>query len=549
MRIAVVQINTIAAAFDWNFKKIVYYVDKAKLNGAEMIVFPELALSGYLNQDIIYQREFVEENKKYLKKIQRLSRDIAIVIGHITTTQNVGHFNKRDISSLRFGGKYTYYNSATVFYKNRKIFTYHKQILPSFDIFNEERYFSVTEQKGIFLFKGRRIGLNICEDIWYEDGPYEKEARLDADIIINISASPFYIGKPEIRLKMISEKARRWGIFTLYVNSVGGQDELVYDGNSMVIDSKGKLVAKGLAFEEDMLLVDTEKRSPEVKLEFDRYEFLFKAIICGIRDYFVKNGIEKAVVGLSGGVDSALVSTLCKIALGDENVINVFMPSEFTSTTSQRLVEDFVRRQKTQLIKIPIMEIYSSYKSVLKKYRTDSFLPFENLQSRIRGNILMFMANSNKAAVVATGNKNEIALGYNTLYGDTVGAIAPLGDLYKNEVIALCEYINGIYSQIIPEEIIKRVPTAELRRNQRDEDDLPPYSITNKLLPEMIEQNRTDRELIKMGFDSKIIEFVHRTIKRSEFKRRQMPPIIKLKIKSFGSGRKIPITNYFKYIR
>ncbi|MGB9599284.1 MAG: NAD+ synthase [Myxococcota bacterium] len=549
MKLAIAQINTVPSDFEWNFRKITDYVLEAKSSGADMVVFPELALSGYMNQDIIYTVEFVEENMRYLKRVQNISDGIGILIGHIEAEKNRVHFNKKDISSLRFGGEFRYYNSATLFYDRKRIFTYHKQRLPSFDVFNEERYFTVNKQRGVFHFKGKRFGLNICEDIWYEDGPYEREAESGVDIIINISASPFYVGKPEIRIKMISEKARMYGIFTIYVNSVGGQDELIYDGNSLVFDSKGRLIAKGMAFSEELLSIDTEGRYKPIIAEFNKNELIFNGIICGIRDYFKKNNIERAVVGLSGGIDSALVSTLCRIALGDENIINVFMPSEFTSVESLRLVEDFIRRQKTRLVRIPIKKIYNSFCDELKDYKKDLSLPFENLQSRIRGSILMFMANSFGGAVVATGNKNEIALGYNTLYGDTVGAIAPIGDLYKDEVISLCNYINQKYSEIIPVEIINRVPTAELRRGQRDEDDLPLYSITNRLLPEMIEKNRTDKELIKMGFDPKVLEFVHLSIKRSEFKRHQMPPIIKLKPKSFGSGRRIPITNHFNYLR
>ncbi len=548
MKIAIGQINTIPSDFEKNFEKIHSFTKEAERNNADIIVFPELSLSGYLNQDIIYTPEFIKENNRYLKKVQNIAKQMAIVIGHISTERKRGHFNKRDLSSLRFGGGYNYFNSASVFSDGKRIFTYSKEKLPSFDVFNEERYFSTKNQREIFTFKGKKIGINICEDIWYENGPYEEQAESGADIIINLSASPFYTGKPEIRYNMIREKVKRYKVFTIYANSVGGQDELVYDGNSFVFNEKGNLIAKGGSFREELIIADT-KSGNIIRPAFDKYEMLLNGIILGIKDYFTKNGIQKAVIGLSGGVDSALVSALCKIALGGENVINVFMPSDFTSEESKRLADEFIKRQKTEIITVPISNTYNILKNTLSGLRIDSFLPFENLQSRIRGNILMFVANSYRGAVVATGNKNEIALGYNTLYGDTVGALAPIGDLYKDEVISLCNYINKKFGDIIPEEIIRRVPTAELRKNQKDEDDLPPYSVTNRLLPEMIEKNRTDTELIRMGFDKKTIEFVHKAIKRSEFKRRQMPPIIKLKPKSFGSGRRIPITSRFLYLR
>ncbi|MCX7958609.1 MAG: NAD+ synthase [Deltaproteobacteria bacterium] len=548
MKIAIGQINTIPSDFENNLLKIKRYTEEAIRNGTDIIIFPELALSGYMNQDIIYTPEFIAATRRHLKQIEKLSDRIAIIIGHISQEKKIHHFNRRDLSSRRFGGNYTYFNSASVFFERKKIFEYHKQRLPSFDIFNEERYFAVKEQKQTFNFKGQKIGINICEDIWFENGPYEQQAAERANIIINISASPFYVGKPEIRFSMIRDKVKRYGVFTVYANSVGGQDELIYDGNSFVFSPKGLLLSKGKAFDEELIIADTDSET-YINPVFEKYSMISGGIVLAIRDYFCKNGIKKAIIGLSGGIDSALVSTLCKIALGDENIINIFMPSDYTSGESKRLVKDFIKRQKTELITIPVSDTYKTLKSVLKDYSKNTFLPFENLQSRIRGNILMFMANSFDGAVVATGNKNEIALGYNTLYGDTVGALAPIGDLYKDEITDLSKHINVCYGNIIPDEIIRRIPTAELRKNQKDEDDLPPYSVTNRLLPEMIENNKTDDELIKMGFDRKTIDFVHRSIKRSEFKRRQMPPIVKLKPKSFGFGRRVPITHKFPFSR
>jgi NAD+ synthase (glutamine-hydrolysing) len=548
MRFAIAQINTIPSDFEGNFEKIRRAVEFARENKADIVIFPELSLCGYLNLDTIYTEEFIAENNRYLRMVERLSDGVGIIIGHITARKNPIRSNRYDISSLRFGGRYSYYNSASFCFNRKTLYTYHKQKLPSFDVFNEERYFKSGIRDGIFRFRGLKIGINICEDIWYADGPYERQGERQVDVIVNISASPFYAGKPEIRLSMISKKAKRYGVFTIYVNAIGGQDELIYDGNSMVFDRDGHLLRLGRSFEEDIFVVDTSETS-KTRVSFNRDEMLFRGIICGIRDYFEKNRIENAIIGLSGGVDSALVSTLASIALGKERVINVFMPSQFTSEESRILVEDFIKRQGTRLIDIPITRAFSILKEELKDIPVNSTLPYENIQSRIRGGILMFVANSHKGAVIATGNKNEIALGYNTLYGDTVGAIAPIGDLYKDEVISLCKYINRNFRDIIPEGIINRVPTAELRENQKDEDDLPPYSVTNRLLYEMIENNRSDRELIKLGFDEEIISRVHSAIKRSEFKRRQMPPIIKLKQKSFGMGRRIPITSYFRYMR
>ncbi len=549
MKIAIGQINTIPSDFKRNFSLIEEYINRAKAQNTDIIIFPEISLSGYLNQDIIYTPEFVDMNNEYLEKVKRLSNNIAIIIGHISTEKRKGHFNKRDVSSLIFGGRYIYFNSASVFFNNKRIFLYYKQRLPSFDIFNEERYFGIKKTAPFFKYNGFKIGLNICEDIWYDNGPYEDSVEAGADIIINLSASPFYIGKPEIRYQLIKNKVKRSRVFTIYANCVGGQDDLIYDGNSFVFNRFGRLISKGAAFQEELIITDTDS-DEDIKPVFIKEEMFIRGITLGIKDYFEKNGIKRAIVGLSGGIDSALVSTLCNFALGSKNIINTFLPSKFTSDESKVLVKEFIKRQKTELITIPIKNTYSVLLNELRDiYQGHSSLPFENLQSRIRGTILMFISNAMDGTVIATGNKNEIALGYNTLYGDTVGAIAPIGDLYKNEVIELCNYINKNYNSIIPDEIINRIPSAELRRNQRDEDDLPPYSITNRLLPEMIEQNRTDNELVRMGFDKEIINFVHRAIKRSEFKRRQMPFILKLKPKSFGLGRRIPITHNFPFTR
>lgn len=548
MKIAIAQLNTIPADFEGNFDKIQRITLRAEREGAEIIVFPELSLSGYMNQDIMYAKEFRQMNLKYLKRVASISHNIGILIGHISAYKRTRGFNRYDISSLRFGGSTDYYNSATFFYNKRRVFIYHKHILPEFDIFNEARYFEPGRDTGIFKFKGKRIGVNICEDIWHRGGPYEEEATSGADIIINISASPFYVGKPEIRFNMIKEKVKKYKKVTIYVNAIGGQDGIVYDGNSMAFSSDGRLIAKGGSFTEDLVIVDTAS-SENIQSKYNREEMLLAAIVLGIRDYFRKNSIGRAVIGLSGGVDSALVATLCKIAIGEDNVVCVFMPTRFTSKLSRRLINDLITRQKMRLIILPIDKAYSLLAGQLRGFATDVSLPFENLQSRLRGTILMFLANSLRAAVVATSNKNEIALGYNTLYGDTVGALAPIGDIYKDEVIALCNFINNKYGEIIPPRIINRVPTAELRRGQRDEDDLPPYQVTNRLLPLMLEENRTDRELVGMGFDIQTIRLVHSAIRSSEFKRYQMPPVIKLKPKSFGCGRKIPITHRFEFVR
>ena len=548
MKIGIGQIDPIVGDFRYNSDKIIKVIRFAKKKGIDLIVFPELSLCGYFPFDLIHRNSFIEEEKKYLKRIVAASGSIGVILGFIDSKERKGKaFNARDPSSFAYGGKNIYFNASALIENKKIVGIQYKSKLPSFDVYNEERYFKPAKKVNLFTFRKKKIGINICEDIWYDKGPYQKQAEMGADIIINISASPFYVNKPKIRFDMISERAKKWGIFTVYANMTGGQDEIIFDGNSFAVNSKGELIAIGKSFEEDFIIFSTEDKPISFSPE-NKYASIFKALKLGIKDYFYKNGIKMAAVGLSGGIDSAVVYLLGRYALGNKYVIPIFMPSRFTSENSQKDVENLLKKAETRLITIPIDDIYNA--TLKSLYPLFNELPFdateENIQARIRGLLLMAYTNKFGGMALATGNKTEIAVGYNTLYGDTVGGIAPIGDLYKDEVYELAKYINKTFNNPIPTNILKKAPSAELRENQRDEDDLPPYSVLNKALKMLIEENLSVSEIINNGVDRKTLYEILKRYYNSEYKRKQLPITLKVSPKAFGIGRKIPLTKGFK---
>lgn len=571
VRIAVGQINSTLGDFENNTKKIIDYIKEAKNKECDIILFPELAITGYPPEDLVYKKSFLNANLKSLEKILPYTKNIIAVVGFI----NVQH----DI-----------FNSAAVLLNGEIKGVYNKIFLPNYGVFDEERYFQ-RGKNPIFLKIDNNVafGVSICEDIWYPEGPGFASALFNADIILNINASPFYYTKWSIREKMLSIRAIDYGTAIVYCNMVGGQDELVFDGHSLVMNENGEIINRGKPFEEELLITDIQVESirtkrlkdprwkkkdilspimqPEIidldykikdkKIEIEKKEKIppsieeevFKGLVLGLKDYFRKNSFSKAVIGISGGIDSALVSAVATVALGKENVTGIFMPSMFTSKESIEDAKQLAKNLGFNLLEISITDIYEAYINSLKPFFKN--LPFntteENIQARIRGNLLMAFSNKFGWLVITTGNKSEMSTGYATLYGDMAGGFALLKDVPKTLVYEVAKYYNEIYpNNKIPERILKKAPTAELRPNQTDQDTLPPYDILDIIIKAYVEDDKSFEEICQLGIDEEIVKKVITMIDRNEYKRRQAPPGVKITPRAFGKDWRIPITNRFK---
>ncbi|MEK6636098.1 MAG: NAD+ synthase, partial [Planctomycetota bacterium] len=544
MKIALAQINQTVGDFQNNIEKICSYIDRARSQNADLVVFPELAITGYPPKDFLDIPAFVDENLKALEKITCSVSGISAIIGFVDK-------NKRPHGKL--------VHNAAAFIQDKKIISiHHKSLLPTYDVFDECRYFEPAYTISPVKFMDYTLGISICEDIWndeefwarplYEKDPIEDLISQGANIIINISSSPFAVGKHDkIRLRMLIHDAVKYKVPFVYVNQVGGNDDLVFDGNSSVINAEGSLIARSAAFEEGLIVVDIEKSVVQLQSKvYSPVESIHKALIVGLGDYAIKCGFKKVVIGLSGGIDSAVTAALAAESLGKDNVIGVLMPSQFSSQGS---IDDAVRlAQNLGIIykKIPIKDIFETYQNTLKtEFKGRPFdIAEENLQARIRGNILMALSNKYGYLVLTTGNKSELAVGYCTLYGDMSGGLALISDIPKTMVYELARYINR-EREVIPQNSIDKPPSAELKPNQFDQDTLPPYDILDGILKAYVEDAKSIGEIIRMGFDEKIVREVIRKVNRNEYKRRQAAPGIKVTSKAFGSGRRMPIAHNF----
>ncbi len=560
IKIRLCQLNFWVGNFEYNYLKIKESIEKAKKEEVDIIVFPELAITGYHPEDLLFKKQFIKDNIKYLNKIKQLSRDIIIITGFV-------HEEKKKL-----------FNALAFIYDKEIIDIYHKINLPNYSVFDEKRYFEPGDKISIYGINGYNFGVSICEDIWADKPPVELQKKYgDINFLININASPYYIEKINERLKLIKRIAKRNRIHVLYLNTVGGQDEIVFDGGTLVVDDKGSLIAAGKQFEEDEIDVfiplKRKKRVTSKKVSYINIEYKLKegernikgkgikakfmkteeeilsALTLGTRDYIKKNGFKKVVIGLSGGIDSALTTVISVRAIGKENVLTVFMPSMFTSDESYRDAKQLADNLGVEFIILPIKEIFEKYIEVLKPVFKD--LPFdiaeENIQARIRGNLLMAISNKFGYLVLTTGNKSETSTGYATLYGDMAGGFAVIKDLLKTWVYKIAEYINQKEGyDLIPKNILTKAPTAELRENQKDSDTLPEYELLDKILYYYIERNESYKEVVKHGFKPEIVKKVIRMIDRSEYKRRQAPPGIKITKLAFGKDRRMPITNGYK---
>jgi NAD+ synthase (glutamine-hydrolysing) len=540
MRLGIVQFNPHVGAVDKNLTAILAYIDQARTEGCDLVIFPELSLCGYCPLDLLWRSGFLRQVEDALKEIIQASTGLGVIVGSVSRDTQREGANLVDRSSLADGAGFVLRNSAFFIADGALAGKEHKLHLPAFDVYSEPRYFTPGEGAQVFPFKGKQIGINICEDLWIDDGPTDLQANLGAEWIINISASPFYVGKGEIRRSLGRRRATENGIALVYVNRVGGQDDIVYDGGSFITAPTGDLLFQAPYFAEDLYVVDLDKLRPVPEPDEKKLVLIQNAIRLGIRDYVRKNGFSRVIVGLSGGIDSALLAALAVEALGPEAVTGVSLPSAITAPENREDAKEIALRLSIEFLEIPVEEVVTAHRDALP--RQPEGIVDENLQARTRGTLLMALANQRNALVLASGNKSEIAMGYNTLYGDTVGALAPLADLYKTEVYELAEAMGDR----IPNRVKEKPPTAELRPGQRDEDDLPPYAVLDPLLKELIEENASREELIDRGFPEETVDEVLSRYYRSEYKRGQLPPEIKVSSKAFGSGRRIPITHGYR---
>jgi len=572
LRVGMAQINCTVGDLGGNTKKIIQYLDKARKIGVELICFPELAITGYPPEDLLLKPQFIEDNLKALKKIIQKTVGLTAVVGFVDKNGEV-------------------FNAAAIIHNKKLVDVYYKSNLPNYGVFDEYRYFQPGEKPSVYQVGDFVFGVNICEDIWYPEGPAKVQALIgEAELIVNINASPYHVDKWREREKMLSTRASDNRVFILYNNLVGGQDELVFDGMGMIFDPEGKTICRGKQFEEDFIIADLDLdevfrarlHDPKWRTEKEKLKSktvnkiivtkktlkrrkskikrinpeplsplaeVYKALVLGTKDYLRKNGFSKAVLGLSGGIDSALVAVIAKDALGKENVISVFMPSEFTSKRSLLDAKKLAHNLGTKFIDLSIRKILETYiltlSSEFKGKKPD--VTEENLQARIRGNLLMALSNKFGWLVLTTGNKSELAAGYSTLYGDMVGGFVVLKDIPKTLVYKLARHRNSQEKKdLIPEDILKREPTAELKPGQKDTDTLPPYPVLDPILKYYVEEDKGFKEIKDLGFDKETIIKVMQMVDRSEYKRRQAPPGIKITARAFGKDRRLPITNKYK---
>jgi NAD+ synthase (glutamine-hydrolysing) len=543
MKIAIAQINSTIADFRGNAEKILAFTRAAKEKKAELVVFPELALCGYPPMDLLDQDKYVDECLKNLRILQHeLPSDIGVIVGYIDRNREAT-------------GK-PLVNAASLLWENSIVFSQGKTLLPTYDVFDEARYFQPASRRSVFRFKGVQIGIAICEDVWWELERHEGERypvdpvsellNQGARLVIVPSASPFYSGKPAIRKNLCAGISRASGVPVVYANMVGGNDSLIFDGQSMYLSSSGECQAVGKAFEEDLLIVDMEKSAAPAGFPYGKYEELMHALVLGIRDYCAKCGFSRVHLGLSGGIDSALVAVLATMAMGKGNVTAFSLPSRYSSEHSKSDAETLAERLGVRLVSVPIETAFSSALSALSPVFGDkpADATEENLQARIRGLFLMAYANKFNSVLLNTGNKSELATGYCTLYGDMCGSLAVIGDLFKTEVYALCAEINSRYGYI-PESTITKPPSAELKPDQTDQDTLPPYAVLDDILRDYIINNLSQEELSAKGHEKALVQRVLMMMGKAEYKRRQAPPVLKVSEKAFGMGRRIPIARKF----
>jgi NAD+ synthase (glutamine-hydrolysing) len=542
MKIALCQLNPIMGDIAGNTAKLINTVTAQRDKNIDLFVFPELFVQGYPPRDLLEQSWFISNGTKALAQITTFSKkipDAGILFGFAMPN------NRKNGKRLS--------NSALLAHRGKIVFQHDKSLLPVYDVFDEARYFDAAVARKVCLFKGERLGITVCEDVWndphmwqkplYDIDPVKDLARKGATILVNLSASPFYLGKEKIRFSLVKAHAKRHKVPFVFVNQAGGNDEIIFDGNSMAFDANGGLRAMLPAFAEAVQVVDTSAFGPIIKPpEFDTIKSVHAALVCGITDYLRKCGFTKAIIGLSGGIDSAVTAALAKDALGPKNVWGVTMPSRYSSSGS---VDDSAALAKNLGIRFSTIPIEGAFTAFTKELETlfaglQPDLAEENIQARVRGTILMALSNKFGHILLSTGNKSELAVGYCTLYGDMSGGLSVISDLPKTMVYKMAEHINR-EREIIPASSIKKPPSAELRPNQKDQDTLPPYDVLDPIIELFVEEGKSADQIVKKGFDRKTVEWVVAAVKKSEYKRRQAAPGLKVTPKAFGMGRRFPL--------
>ena len=543
MKIALAQFNPTVGDFAGNSAKILELAELALRRGADLAVFSELCLCGYLPLDLIERPQFIARNE----------RELACLAKKLPLASIVGYAAQVNESTGKAAA-----NAAALLDRGRIAFVQHKMLLPTYDVFDESRYFQPARTQLPFLFQSQQLGITICEDIWndknfwakqlYDRDPVAELVGKGARLLINISGSPYTIDKRALRIDMLRSLAKTHGRPLIYVNQVGGNDSLVFDGGSLVIMPDGRIAAQARSFEEDLVLFDTETGGGEVHAQpQSELEVALQALICGTRDYVCKSGFSKVVVGLSGGIDSSVVAAIAVAALGQENVLGVSMPGPYSSEGSRIDAKVLAENLGIEFLTLPISEVFGSYQSALcEPFRgRPENVAEENLQARIRGNFLMALSNKFGSMVLSTGNKSEMAVGYCTLYGDMAGGLALLSDVPKTMVYALAETMNG-ERELIPRPSIEKPPSAELRPNQKDQDSLPPYEVLDTILKAYIEEVKSPEEIATQhGYDLDLVRSIAIRVDRNEYKRRQAPPGLKITSRAFGPGRPFPIVQKF----
>jgi NAD+ synthase (glutamine-hydrolysing) len=539
---------------------------------ADLVVFPELALTGYPPEDLLLKPRFIDDNIEWLKRISRKIRGITAIIGFVDREEDI-------------------YNAAAIVHKGAVVDVYKKMFLPNYGVFDEQRYFQAGSGPLNLTFGDVTVGVGICEDIWYPEGPARVQALAGAQVIVNINASPYHVGKAGLREDMLITRALDNEVIVAYNNTVGGQDELIFDGQGMIINEQGKVIARGKPFSEDLIVADLDldgvirrrlhdtrrrierlerdiKTVREISLHPERVkrkkkaltarvlleplnclEEVLRALVLGTKDYVKKNRFRHCVIGLSGGIDSSLVCAVAAEALGSKNITGVFMPSRYSSPGSKKDAKALAANLGIELVTIPIQKTFESYLKMLKDafVKRPADVTEENLQARIRGNIIMALSNKFGWLVLTTGNKSEMSVGYATLYGDMAGGFAVIKDVAKTMVYELASYMNVRAGRVlIPERVLVKAPTAELKPGQTDQDTLPPYEILDPILKAYVEDDRSLDEIVAMGFKNGVVKKIIEMVDRSEYKRRQAPPGIKITLRAFGKDRRMPITNRYE---